>query len=270
MTQRLPPHARRGRDTTAPVDRPNGRRGFQIGPKIRIGGSVGHLAQEAKIGTGKVLSNKLVDMGLSLIPGVGPGIATAANAAGHVLDTSGGGIHTLHDLGGVAKDAALTYAGSKALGAAKGAIVKDGVFGAAKKLVTGGGSDGEGSFGEAGDLAGTLVDHGKQLLGLGGGGSSGGGGNGGMFSNLANDALMAGAVAQTAADRQKQAQMLDEAKGYAVRSYDARSPLRTQALAALTDPTSAANRPADLSSIYANPGSVYNKIGPKVPMAVPS
>lgn len=68
--------------------RANDRRGIQIGPRIRIGGSVGKLGQKAKLATGKVLSNKIVQgvVGATL----GPWAAAAAGGLGKALDTSEG------------------------------------------------------------------------------------------------------------------------------------------------------------------------------------
>lgn len=249
--------------------RGNDARGFQIGPRIRIGGSVGNAAQKLKEGTGKVLSNKYVGMGLSLVPGVGPGLAAAANMAGHAMDTSDGGINDWGDIGTMAKDAAMVYGGGKALGGVKSLLGSKVPIGEKLKglVMRGGGSDGKGNWGVAGDLAGklggddglldSLVGHGKDIVGgLGGG------------QGLVDKTLLAGAVAAAAADRQKQSQMIDEAKGYATKSYNDRAPLRTRALAAFADPSSAANKPADLSTIFSNPGSVYNKVGPRVPAVV--
>jgi hypothetical protein len=94
----------------------------QIGPRIRVGGTLGKAGQAVKAGVGKALSNKYVDVGLSLIPGVGPGLAAAANAAGHVLDTSGGGIHSLSDIGRIGLDAGSTYGLSRLAGTARGGL----------------------------------------------------------------------------------------------------------------------------------------------------
>lgn len=109
---------------------------MQIGPRIRVGGTLGKIGQEAKIGAGKVLSNKYVDAGLALIPGVGPGISAAANAAGHVLDTSNGGIHTLGDVGHMALDAGEAYLGGKGANMIRDAVVKNGLRGAVSSGVS--------------------------------------------------------------------------------------------------------------------------------------
>lgn len=263
------PSNRRARGTI--WNRPNDRRGFQIGPRIRVGGSVGKAAQKAKEGVGKVLSNKYVGMAASLIPGVGPGIAAGLNGLGHVMDTTNGGIHDFGDIAHIAKDAGTVYLGGKALNGVKGMIGGKVPMGERLKgLIRGGGVDGKGNMGVAGDLAGRATGHGGLAPGDDGNflDSLVDSGKGMMGGGLMDKALLAGAVASAAADRQKQSQMMDEAKGYATRSYDSRAPLREGAIKAFTDPSSAANKPADLSSIFSNPGSVYNKVGPRVPAVV--
>lgn len=229
------PIGARTRGTRGGPLRQNERRGFQIGPRIRIGGSVGKAGQAIKEGAGKVLSNKYVDMAASLIPGVGPGIAAAANAAGHVLDTSGGGIHSVGDVANIAKDAGTTYLGSKVLAKAKGAIGRDGLLSSAKKLITGGGSDGKGSAGVVGDIAGKLT-------------SGPSGDRGGVLDKL----LLAGSVASSAADRKRQQDMQDRASHYATDSYDSRAGLRERGLSQALNP----EKP-DLSDVFAAPGNPY-------------
>lgn len=246
---------------------------MQIGPRIRVGGSLGHAAQNAKVGLGKVASNHWVQAGLGALtmnPLLVAGLATAGRAA----DTSDGsrGFGDLAmagvkgglsgwagaQVGGMARGAQAIHAGT---GAGYGQIAKTmgskvlslpgmAMHGAARRVMGDGGDDG-------GGMADSLADHGRGILDkLGGAGG------------LLDKGLMAGAIAAAAADRQKQSQMLDEAKGYATQSYAERAPLRTRALSGLTDPTSGANKTPDLSSIYGNTGSVYDKVGPKVPARI--
>jgi len=79
------------------------RRGIQIGPRIRVGGTLGKIGQNLKIGAGKVLKNPIVSGLSTFIPGVGPGIAALSNALGTALDTSGGSVSPLDVLLGAGK-----------------------------------------------------------------------------------------------------------------------------------------------------------------------
>jgi hypothetical protein len=86
------------------------RRGIQIGPRIRVGGTLGKIGQKVKIGAGKVLANPVVDTALAFVPGVGPGVAAGARALGTALDTSHGSV----GLGTIAKNGIEQYALNKA------------------------------------------------------------------------------------------------------------------------------------------------------------
>lgn len=97
-------------------------RGWQIGPRIRIGGTVGKVGQNVKIAAGKALTNPIVDGALTLIPGVGPAFAAAAGAAGQALDTSNGGLHGASGVGKLATGAAKGYAAGKIAGGIKDAV----------------------------------------------------------------------------------------------------------------------------------------------------
>ncbi len=63
---------------------------MRIGPKIRIGGTLGKIGQKLKEGVGKV--EKAAAPFVSLIPGVSQLAAPILNASGNILDTSDGGI----------------------------------------------------------------------------------------------------------------------------------------------------------------------------------
>lgn len=154
-----PRGARRARsDAMAPSARAASR-GIQIGPRIRVGGTIGHIGQQIKLGVGKLAHNPLVDAGLSLIPGVGPLAAAAIAATGRALDTSGGGV----GVGDILKSGVEGYGAAKVGGLLKsglsaassvGAANGGGILNTAKALVSGGGADGQGSMGVVGDLAG--------------------------------------------------------------------------------------------------------------------
>lgn len=88
-------------------------RGIQIGPRIRIGGTVGKVGQNIKIGVGKVA--KAAAPIAALVPGVGPLAAAGLAAGGTALDTSKGRV----GLGNIVKAGALTGGLSKLGGLAK-------------------------------------------------------------------------------------------------------------------------------------------------------
>lgn len=184
------PH-RRARSDVLPRSPQGATRHWQIGPRIRVGGSVGKIGQNVKIAAGKALSNPYVDGALALIPGVGPGISAAAGAAGRVLDTSDGGLHGVSGIGSLASGAAKGYA------AGWGAEKLAGMLGG-----LGGGSNAVGSaipdsalgIGDGG-LTGT-VKSAAGMLGLGGNGK----GIGGSGLTLADILGFAGNTAAGVAD----------------------------------------------------------------------
>lgn len=120
-------------------------RHWQIGPRIRVGGTIGKIGQDVKIGAGKALSNPIVDAALAMIPGVGPAISAAAGATGRVLDTSQGGLHGVNGVVELAKGGAQGYAAGKLGNAVSGAARTGGIkavgsLAMKKALGTGGGA----------------------------------------------------------------------------------------------------------------------------------
>jgi hypothetical protein len=278
-------------------------RQWQLGPKIRVGGSIGRVGQNIKIATGKALSNPLVDGALALIPGVGPGISAAAGATGRALDTSNGGLHGLSGLaslaaggatgdvagrggnairggiqniakngigsvvnGGATRSAAGTVAGKMAGAhntvAADGTVPYnpddpygdgnpngpgpsggDGFMDYMKKMISGGGKDGQGNLGSLGDVMGGLF------------------GNGGM-----DKLLMGGGIAAAAADKQRQQGFQDKAADYATGDYDKNAGMRDEGRSLVADRST-----PDLSSLYQNSGNPYDRARRGMPMgtAVP-
>lgn len=236
------PAQARGREIMTGGARPNDRRGIQLGPRIRIGGSLGALGQKAKVGTGKVLSNKIVQGVIGAT--AGPWAAAAAGAAGKALDTSRGrvGIGDLAKGGVTGGISGLAGMGVKN---AVGSIARHGVKGAvgsglstAKRLVSGGGSDGTGRFGMAGDLVGRF----------------GGGDDDGGRSSVLDALLLGGGIAASAADRKRQQDMQNRAAKYATDSYDSRAGLREKGLQMAMDDST-----QDLSSLFADPGNPYDR-----------
>lgn len=209
------------------------RRGIQIGPKIRVGGTLGKVGQDLKIGAGKVASNPWVQgiAGATL----GPGAAAAIGALGKTLDTSHGSV----GLGDIAKGGVQGYGAGK-LGQTVGGLAKGGLsLGKVGGLVTGGGADGQGNFGALGDAAGKLGGG----LGLG---SLGGGGN-------LVDMGLGGLAAANAAHLQGQSdQYAHNALDTANQSYDARAPLRLAGVEGMLHPE--AGNAAKLAGVKANTG----------------
>jgi hypothetical protein len=270
-------------------------RGIQIGPRIRIGGSVGKVGQKIKIGAGKVLGNPLVDTALAFVPGVGPGLAAGARGLGTALDTSNGSV----GLGTIAKNTAMQYgigkvatsipgivkAGASALGIGGGSSAGGASGGGADDSYDDGSSEGEG-YNDGGSGGGgggsSLWDKAKGIF-LGGG--SDGKGNFGMLGDLAgkagdvlggagggllDKALLAASIADAAGQRKKKEDLQKEGLGYTKDAYSARQPLRQRGLELLQD-----EAPTNLSSIFSNPANQYTKavptpqVGTRVPMTPP-
>lgn len=230
--------ARRSRSDQLSRSAQGAQRGFQIGPRIRVGGTLGKIGQDIKETTGKVLSNPIVDGALTFIPGIGPVIAGAAGAAGKILDTTGGGLHGVGGVLDVAKGAASGFAAGKVatglkstLDAASGGSVLDKL----KSILASGGS---------------LKDAAAQLLG-GGGDPTGAGGGGTSFGDKL---LLGGATAAATADKLRQQGMQDRGISYATGAYDEKAPLRSKAIGMLQNP----NKP-DLTSLFADAGNVYDQ-----------
>lgn len=98
-----------------------------------IGKAVGKGVKDVGHTVGKVASNPIVDAGLAMIPGVGPGVAAAAGGLGRLM-APGGNIGNA--LGGAAKGYAAGMAGNAvrgAMGAGGGIMGKLGALGSSAK-----------------------------------------------------------------------------------------------------------------------------------------
>lgn len=204
-------------------------RHWQIGPRIRIGGTLGKIGQEAKIGVGKLASNPIVEGVAGAF--LGPEASAALGALGRTLDTSNGGLHGLQGVGDLAlsgvKGAAAGYAGSK-LGSLASAIKNGGVSGGVQSLEgmlgLGGAGAGQNPDGSPTGGGGGFVQGLEGLLGKAGGFLTGNGG------------LNALGVAQgvNAALQQKKAEdYAKNALGAVTQSYNERAPLRAQGIQSL-------------------------------------
>lgn len=190
---------------------PSTRRGIQIGPRIRIGGTVGKIGQNIKTGVGKVLSNPIVEGGLSLIPGVGPIGSAIAGGLGRALDTTGGSVG-LGDIAGGALQGGVSGIGA---GALKGAL-------------------------SGGLSLGNILKSAPQLAGLFG--SAGGVANGGLGLGNLLDLGLGGAQAVNAAQLQNKAnQYATNAQSAVQDSYNERAPLRAQGLGMIQNPGAGVN-----------------------------
>jgi hypothetical protein len=279
MTNQIQPRSdRRSRSDTIARSPRGETRHWQIGPRIRVGGTLGNIGQQAKIGLGKVASNPFVDGALGFIPGVGPGLSAAANMAGRALDTSNGGLHGMDGVMSLVKGGATGYAAGMAGNAIRGAAGKalsagmgafgghggsaDGSVAPTQDQIdadpygdgnpSGAGLDANGMPLPGGSGGQSLLDRLKGLVGGAGKAFAGaaGGGKGGIL-----DTLLAGAgVASQAKDRARMQGVQNDAINYAKSGYDEKAPLRARALAQLSSdqPTS------DLSSIFSNPGNPYD------------
>lgn len=191
------PHGRRGRCSIATLSSQASarRRGIQIGPKIRIGGSVGKIGQNVKnavtkgatdVGhaVGKIADNKYAQMAAAAaLTSTGVG---APAAAGIMAGMAGGG--KLLAPGGNIGDAALAAgkAGVASYGAGKlGSAVLGKVPGATR---LGGALKNLPGVSTVGEIAGGISDKAKSLLpdwlgGLVSGGGSDGTGNWGALGD---------------------------------------------------------------------------------------
>jgi hypothetical protein len=200
------------------------------------------------------------------------GILAAERGGGKLLKPGG---NIGQGLRGGAEGAVMGYGASKLGGLARGAMGLGGSVGSAdgdyvagsaptasggggglsglassawqkaKGIVSGGGTDNQGSFGLAGDLAGKV------------GGAVGGGG-------LADKALLALAIWQAAKDREKKEGLQNQGLAYATDAYSARQPLRHRGLELLQDESSS----PDLSGIFKNAANPYTR--ERVPYQVSS
>lgn len=199
---------------------------MQIGPRIRVGGSVGKFGQKAKIGIGKVASKAA-----PVVAFFNPALGAAVGAAGDILDTSEGGF----DIGRAAMNAGKTYAFGKVAGKLKSGLgslrganygIGDVAKGAAmelKEAVTDPSrfrsiSAGLMPGGSGGDKLRTLMDLGKAGEGI--------------------------------YDRYQQ----NQDRNMAQREYENAAPLRQAAQAGLLD----TSRP-DVSSIFADPNATQGR-----------
>lgn len=231
--------------------------GFQIGPKIRVGGTLGKIGQDIKTGVGKVA--KAVAPAVAFIPGIGEVAAPLLEAGGNILDTTNGGIHNIGDVGRIAGESALmalpgaTGLASKLAGGATGldALPTElkNLAGDANGLLTKipGVQGLESMFGGSGGAGNTLMSGLGKIFGSGGGAGFLGGSGGGL-----DNALLLASIAQEAAQKQRQQNLQDSGLNYATSAYDSTAPLRTAGMAKLLNPTY-----TNLSSIFADPANPF-------------
>lgn len=218
---------------------------MQIGPRIRVGGTVGKIGQSIKNAlpsvpamVGTALLGPVGGLaGSALNHSIGSDLMKGAKNAGLIL----GGKAILGKLGGTPGIAGGSLPGGASSGDSGGGFLDWG-----KGLILGGGKDGQGNFGALGDL-------------LGGQGGSG----------LLDKLLMGGSVAAGAIDQARKQGLQNKAVDYATGDYDKNAGLRDQARSMLSNRST-----PDLSSIFSNPGNPYDEarrkapgfaLGPRVP-----
>lgn len=198
---------------------PRTRRGIQIGPRIRVGGTLGKIGQDIKIGTGKVLSNPIVEGGLGFI---NPALGAAAGGLGRALDTSGGSV----GIGDIVKGA-----GIGGLAGMAGAGLKTGISG----LLGGKGID-LGAILKGSGAPGVL-----QALGLAGPTGTGLGGSGIDIGNLANYGLGGAALVNAAKLQGQSSKYATDALDQAKQAYGEREGLRTAGRNTMLNPSAGIN-----------------------------
>lgn len=245
---RSPRIHRRARSDVYPGSPRGAVRGWQIGPRIRIGGTLGHIGQQVKEGVGKL--DKAAAPFVGMIPGVGQIAAPIMNIAGHALDTSDGGLNG-GNIGKVALQSAGMYGLGK-LGSLLGSV--PGVGGAVQSVEHMAGglpgvSQAEGFLHDHPGVGNFLGSVKQDLLGGGQPGQPGGdqgllgkigsflGGNGGLNALGTAGAVNAAMLQSKANDYAK------NALGQVEQSYNERAPLRTGGMQAMQ------------SSLAANPFS---------------
>lgn len=231
---------------------------MQIGPRIRVGGTLGKIGQQAKIGVGKLAQP--IGQAVSL---VNPALGTAISTAGDVLDTTDGKF----SVGKAAKNAVFQYGVGKTgdlLRKIPGANrVLSPIQNLRDKLPEGvreaGTSVAHSVFGgSSGDekLPPVQIGHdaqGNPIYNPGQGpdassGQSGGGGFWNFLSKHKDDILDYGKAAEDIYGRYRRVKAEDKANKLAEQDYLARKPLRDASIAAFLD----TSRP-DLSSVFADP-----------------
>lgn len=207
---------------------------MQIGPKIRVGGSVGKIGQGLKIGAGKVLSNPIAQGAIGAF--LGPGAAAAAGGLGRALDTTNGG----SGIGDLALGTAKGYGVGKVGQVAKGALG-----------ALGGGSSAGGAAGAASAASGLIphnaeggIDWGKLASGAAGGVGDFLTGNGGLNALGAAQGVNAAMLGKKSSDFANKAFDLQND------SYTQRAPLRALGMQRLTTPTA-----PNISGIQATTGA---------------
>ena len=187
-----------------------------------MGGTLGKIGQNFKIGLGKV--EKAVAPAVGFIPGFGPIAAAALEANGNILDTSNGGINSWGDVGNVAKGSAMA-----ALPSAAGPLL--GKLGSTVSSIPGV----QGIENAVGNIPG-VSSIGDALKAAISGGSGGGGGVTGLLDFLGQhkDLLLGGAQALNAANlQQKAGNYANQAVQSATEPWNQRAPLRAQGVTAM-------------------------------------
>ena len=248
----VPRAERRGRSDSLARSPRGASRGFQIGPRIRVGGTLGKIGQKAKIGLGKL--EKTIAPAAMFIPGFGPALAAGLEASGNVLDTSNGGLH-MNNLPGVALKTAGMYAGGKLAGALEGKLAGStlgkpmlGSVGLGNKVPIG-----DAGYGGMSSLSSAIPQSALEGVmqpqaggadsedpawlhvakGIYGGVKHAGTGGAGSNTSGLDKLLLGASVVDRAIERNKINGLYHKGEQYAEDSYNQRAPLRNTSLSVL-------------------------------------
>lgn len=239
---------------------------MQFGPRIRVGGALGHAGQAAKIGIGKLAQpvGKVVSF-------VNPMLGAAISTAGDVLDTSDGKFN----VGKAGKNAVMQYGIGKLAGKIPGGdkimgkvgAVRDKLPSGARELGTAVMQNASGQHPhEAMDeqLPPVQIGHGPNgdPIYNPGQGPSGGAAEHGRFRSIMDylgghkdDILDYGQAAEHVYDKYRQVKAQDELAKIAKADYLRRAPLRTAGMATMLDDS----QPDD-SGVFSVPEQRYRRV----------
>jgi hypothetical protein len=250
------------------------RRGWQIGPRIRVGGTLGAIGEGVKQNLGQVAKIAAVPVSF-----VNPALGAALAVGGRALHTNEGAAGVGDLVGAGVKNYATGKIGSAVLGGVRralpaigGAIAGRAVGGGAPATDVNGGSmipggpDFDPSSGGAGGGGGMPWE--QILAAVTGGGTQGGGGIdwgsllgkvGGFVKDNGLDLAMAGLATAQGVNAAKASSRAggfqDKAINLAEQNWAAGAPLRAAGTTRLLTP-----KAANLSSVYTDPSNPFARV----------
>jgi hypothetical protein len=230
-------------------------RGIQIGPRIRVGGSVGHFGEQLKQNLGQVAKIAAVPASF-----VNPGLGALLAVGGRALHTNEGAAGVGDLVGAGLKNYATGKVGSAVLGGVKRALP------AVAGAIAGSGAGGGGGALPTTDVNGAgMIPGGPDFDPASGGASGGGGALEGLGALLphAKDGsidwmqLGAGGLAalqgyQSAQAAGRAGDLENQALAHANELWSAGAPLREQGMASILNP-----RRVPLGDVYRDPTNPF-------------